>query len=193
MGEERTVSSQRIYQGRVLSLRVDTVALQKQGATVQAKREVLEHGASVAVVPVDAQGRVILVQQYRKAPEQVLLEVPAGGLEPGEEPDAAALRELQEETGLTARRVTRMGGFWIAPGWCTEYMHTYLATGLKPGALEQEEDEDIQTVVVPLQGVEHLIKSGETQDAKSIAALLMALHLYPELLKPDNPGEGTAQ
>ena len=179
MQQEPTIESRRIYEGNILSLRVDAVRLANGG---EATREVVEHSPSVVMVPIDDQGRALLVRQYRKAPEQSLLEAPAGGLEEGESPEDGVLRELQEEVGHTAGRLVRMGGFWIVPGFCTEYMHVYLASDLRPSALAPDEDESIEVVPTPLELIPDMIRSGEIQDGKSIAALLMAIHLYGEQL-----------
>jgi ADP-ribose pyrophosphatase len=176
-GAEPTIESQTIYRGRVVNLRVDTVRLPNGGLT---RREIVEHPNSVCVVPLDDQGRVLLVRQYRKPAERTLLEVPAGGVEEGEEPDGCVQRELQEETGYSAEHIQHIASFWTTPGFCTELMHTYLATGLKPGTLKQEADEDIQLVRVPLRDVPGLIRRGEIQDAKSIASLLMVLFIFKE-------------
>ena len=175
MQQEPTLESRRIYDGKVVALRVDTVRLPNGGT---ATREVVEHGASVVMVPIDDLHQALLVRQYRKSPEQSLLEAPAGGLEEGESPEDGVLRELQEEIGFTAGRLLSMGGFWIAPGFCTEYMYAYLASDLRPSALDPDEDENIEVVPVPLERIPDMIRSGEIQDGKSVAALLMALHVY---------------
>ncbi|MBF8267320.1 MAG: hydrolase [Dehalococcoidia bacterium] len=175
MQEEPTVESRRIYRGRVIGVRVDTVRLPKGGTSL---REIVEHGHAVVIVPVDPMGRVLLVRQYRKAAGKTLLEAPAGGLDEGEAPEEGALRELQEETGFIAGKLQPMGGFWTTPGFCTEYMHAYLASELRRSALAPDEDESIEVVPVPLTQVPDLIRSGGIEDAKSIAALLMALHIF---------------
>jgi ADP-ribose pyrophosphatase len=177
--EEPTVDSRRIYSGKIFDVRVYTVSL-PNGGTYQ--REIVEHGNSVVIVPVDDQRRVLLVRQYRKAPEKSLLEVPAGGLEEGEAPDEGAQRELQEEIGFTAGKLQRMAGFWMVPGFCTEYMHAYLATDLREGALPPDEDENIEVVPTPLSRIPDMIRSGEIEDGKTIAAILMAIHIYGDLL-----------
>lgn len=175
MPAEPTIDSRRIYSGKIIGVRVDTVRL-PNGRTSQ--REIVEHGHSVVMVPVDHQRRVLLVRQYRKSPEKSLLEAPAGGLEEGESPEEGVLRELQEEVGFTAGRLQRMAGFWMTPGFCTEYMHAYIATDLSQGALAPDEDESIEVVPVPLARIPDMIRSGEIEDAKTIAALLMAIHIY---------------
>ena len=177
MEEERTISSQRVFQGRIVGVRVETVAIPDGG---EATREIVEHGDSVVVVPMTDEGEVVLVRQYRKAIERTLLEAPAGGLEEGESPEEAVARELQEETGYRAERLVRLGGFWTTPGFCTEYMHAYLATGLHPGTATPEEDERIQVERLPLTRALEMVRSGEIEDAKSVAALLLVAGLDRE-------------
>ena len=171
---ETTVESRVEFQGRILSVRVDKVRLPDGRITT---REIAEHGASVCVVPVDPQGNVLLVRQYRKPVEDQLLEVPAGGMEPGESPMQAAVRELQEEVGFNAREIQTLSSFWISPGWCTEFMHAFLATQLEPASLPADYDENIAVVRIPWGEVDGLLQSGEIKDAKSIASLLLALKL----------------
>lgn len=139
------------------------------------KREIVEHGGCVAIVAIDSEDNVLLIRQYRKPVGKVLLEIPAGGIEPGEDPLGCARRELEEETGFSAEKWEGLGSFYTSPGFCTEYMHLYLATGLSPGKLAAEADESIELVRIPLRKVPELIASGEVCDAKTIAGLLMAL------------------
>ena len=171
---ETTIESRVEFRGRILSVRVDEVRLPDGRITT---REIAEHDASVCIVPVDPQGNVLLVRQYRKPVEDQLLEVPAGGIEPGESPLAAAVRELQEEVGFTAREIQSLSSFWVSPGWCTEYMYAYLATQLEPARLPADYDENIAVVPVPLDELDGLMRSGEIKDVKSIASLLLALKL----------------
>ena len=183
---ETTLESTAIYQGSILSLRKDRVELPNGRLTV---REVVEHSDSVCMVPVDGEGNVVLVRQYRKPTESALLEVPAGGIEPGETPEDAALRELQEEIDHTAGSLRPLSGFWLAPGWCDEFMYAYLATDLRPSDKEPDYDEMVETVRAPLTDIVDLIARGEIQDAKSIASLLLALRV----LGADGPGQQPAQ
>jgi ADP-ribose pyrophosphatase len=169
---EPTVESKLVYEGRILDLRVDTVRLPSGRLTT---REIAEHSDSVCMVPLDSQGNVLLVRQYRKSVESNLLEVPAGGIEENEAPEDAVLRELQEEVGYTAGKITRLAGFWVSPGWCTEFMHAYLATELSPARLDADFDENITVIQVPLAQTIDLISSGEIQDGKSVASLLLAM------------------
>ena len=171
---EPTVESKLVYQGRIVNLRVDTVRLPDGRLTT---REIAEHSESVCMVPLDGQGNVLMVRQFRKPTEAELLEVPAGGVEPGEDPQAAVLRELQEEIGFTAGTLRWLAGFWVTPGWSTEYMHAYLATDLQPASLSPDYDENISVERVPLARVHEMIQEGQIKDGKSIAALLLALAL----------------
>jgi ADP-ribose pyrophosphatase len=171
---ERLIRTRPIFQGRVVSLRVDTTEIIKEGQPVEATREVVEHAQTIVVVPLDDQGNVLLVEQYRHAARESLLEAPAGGMEEGETPEEAVTRELQEETGYAPGTLERLGGFWVAPGWCDEYMHAYIARDLKPSRLPQDVDEDVWLTPVPFDQVVELIQQGRIRDAKSIAALLMA-------------------
>ena len=169
---EPTISSRHIYSGRIIDVRVDTVRLQNGR---ESTREIVDHAPSICVVPVDADRNVLMVRQYRKPVDQFLLEVPAGGIEEGETPEEATRRELQEEIGHTTDNLLPLSAFWLAPGWCSEYMYAFLATGLQPAALDSDEDEFIEVVRVPLSEVVDIIASGQVQDAKSVASLLLAL------------------
>ncbi len=169
---EPTVSSEMKFKGKILNLRVDTVRMPDG---LLATREIAEHAESICAVPIDEQGNVLMVKQYRKPAEAELLEVVAGGIEAGEDPKEAAIRELREEVGHTAGKLELLSSFWLAPGWCTEFMYAYLATDLSPSKLSGDADEHISVVTVPLHRVPSLIQSGEIQDVKSIAALLLAM------------------
>jgi len=170
--EEPTINSHLAFQGRLINVRVDTVTLPQGNLTT---REIVEHSECVCVVPLDEQGNVILVRQYRKAVGESLLEVPAGGIEAGESPGEAVVRELKEETGFTADKIEHLSDFWTTPGFCTELMHSYVATGLRPGTMRPEDDERIRVVKVPLERVPDMVRSGEIRDAKSIASLMLVL------------------
>ncbi len=169
---EPTVETQLLFEGKILNLRVDNVRL-PDGRL--ATREIVEHGQAVCMVPLDGQGNVLLVRQYRKPAEAELLEVPAGGMDDGETPEEAVLRELQEEIGFTAGTLQHLSSSWVAPGWCTEFIHSYLATDLRPAKLAPDDDENISVVPVPLDRIPGLIEKGEIKDMKSIASLLLAL------------------
>ena len=169
---EKTLSTQQIYQGRAVNVRVN--AIQKADGK-RTTREVVEHADCVAVVVLDEQSSVLLVRQFRHPVGKFLLEVPAGGIDPSEEPVESVRRELQEEIGYFPKEIETLGGFYSTPGYCTEYLHCYLATDLVPSRLVAEDTEDIELVRVPTEEIPRLIHSGEICDAKSIAALLMFL------------------
>jgi ADP-ribose pyrophosphatase len=162
------LSSREVYQGKIVSLRVDEIAL-TEGRT--ATREVVEHPGAVVIIALDTNGEVFLVRQYRHAVRRYLLELPAGGLEPGEEPLATAQRELREEVGLEAGTWTALGYFFSSPGFANEILHVFLAEDLRPGRADPDEDEDL---LVVMRKADELFEHPEQiQDAKSLAALLL--------------------
>jgi 8-oxo-dGTP pyrophosphatase MutT (NUDIX family) len=157
---------------------VDTVRV---GGRQPIEREIIEHPGAVVLLPVTGDGRLLLVRQHRLAAESFMLEAPAGHIESGESPEYAAARELREETGMMAADLEKLGSFWVAPGWCTEHMHAYLATGLSASPLAQDEDEDVHVEATPLTELPRLIASGTICDGKTIAAAYMLLaRLLPE-------------
>ncbi len=172
---EKTLSSQLIYDRQVVKLRIDTVRMPGGRETT---REIVEHSDCVAIVAIDADDNVLLVNQFRKPVEKELLEIPAGGIDPGEDPVTTVRREMREETGYLPQKVERLGGFYSSPGFCTEYLHLYLATDLTPSPLYAEDTESIKLVRVPISQIPALIASGSICDAKSIAGLL----IYSSLL-----------
>ena len=171
---EKTLSTQQIYQGRAVNIRVDTV---EKARGKQTTREVVEHSDCVAVVALDEQGSILLVRQFRHPVGKFLLEVPAGGIDPGEEPIDSVRRELQEEIGYLPRKIDKLGGFYATPGYGTEYLHCFVATELVPARLVAEDTDDIELVRTSPDEIPRLIVSGEICDAKSIAALLMFLFI----------------
>ena len=170
MKPEQATSSKFAFEGRIIRVRVDSVRLLNGR---QASREVVEHDASVVVVPIDPEENVVLVRQYRYPIGEGLLEAPAGGVQSSESPENCAQRELQEEAGYLSNDLRALGGFWMSPGFCTEYMHVFLAKDLVPSKLQADYDENIEVERVPLSAVPSLIRSGEIKDAKTIASLLM--------------------
>ena len=170
MTKEQTLSSRLIYDGQVVKMRVDTVRI---SGGREARREIIGHSDCVAIVAIDADDNLLLVEQFRKAVEKELLEIPAGGIDPGEDPLTAVRREMQEETGYLPRKVEKLGGFYSAPGYCTEYLHLYLAADLTPSQRYAEDTESIQLVRVPISQIPGLIASNSICDAKSIAGLLI--------------------
>lgn len=169
---EKKISSQHIYRGRAVNIRIDTI---EKATGAKTTREVVEHSDCVAVVPVDEQGNIILVRQFRHAVDRLLLEVPAGGIDPGEQPIDSVRRELQEEIGYFPRKIEKLGGFYATPGYGTEYLHCFVASDLVPAVLVAEDTGDIELVRFSPSEILRLVASAEICDAKSIAALLMFL------------------
>jgi ADP-ribose pyrophosphatase len=172
MQPEKELSTQQVYHGRAVNLRLDIV--EKPGDK-KATREVVEHSDCMAVIVLDEQDKVLLVRQFRYPVGKFLLEIPAGGIDPGEEPVDCVRRELQEEIGYLPQKIDKLGGFYSIPGYGTEYLHCYLATDLVPSRLVAEDTEGIEIVRVSPKQIPQLITSGEICDAKSIAALLTFL------------------
>ena len=168
---ESVVTTRLIYEGRIVSLREDAVTLSDGRSAL---REVVEHGEVAAIVPIDADGNVILVRQYRLPAREALLEIPAGGVDEGESTEDAAQRELQEETGYRAVRLERLGGFYVSPGYCTEFIQVFLATDLVEDPIEGDPDEAISLQRMSLLEAVRLIETGEIKDGKSIIGLLLA-------------------
>ncbi|MCS7197578.1 MAG: NUDIX hydrolase [Candidatus Bipolaricaulota bacterium] len=169
---EKTLASRHVFVGRLLKMRVDDIALEGGRRTT---REIVEHPGAVAIVALQGEGdnqQVVLVRQFRKAAEQFLVEIPAGTLEPGEDPLACAQRELLEETGLSAERWSLLQTFYTAPGFCTERMWLYLAQGLRSYPQNQAVDEQIEVGFYSRAQVKELLRNQQIQDAKTLVGLL---------------------
>ena len=173
MEKEKLLSRKIIYEGRIIRVRIDSVRTADGRRTT---REIVEHEPCIAVVPVVGDD-VLLIRQYRQATGKELLEIPAGGIEAGEDPAAAVVREMREETGLKPGKVERLTGFYLSPGFCNEYLHLFLAQDFTPAPLKAEDTAGIEVVRTPVKEIYDLIASGKIEDAKSIAGLLMYLHL----------------
>jgi len=168
---EMKIAGERLYTGRVLSLEVDRVRL---AGGAEAVREVVRHPGAAVVVPMLDDGRVVLVRQFRYAAGETLLELPAGKRDGNEDPAACAARELAEETGFAAARLEYLAGFFTAPGFTDEFIHCFLASGLRPVAGPgQDADEELELRFVTLDEARRLIASGEIRDAKTIVGLLL--------------------
>jgi len=174
---ERIISTKRVYDGKIINLKVDTVSL-PDGRT--ATREVVEHAGAVAIVPLNEKGELLLVRQYRYAAGKSLLEIPAGKLEPGENPLECARRELLEETGYEAGDLQQLFSIFSTPGFTNEVLHLFLATGLILKGQTPDEDENIEVISIPFKRSIELIWKGEICDAKSIAGILAAHYLINE-------------
>jgi ADP-ribose pyrophosphatase len=154
-----------VYDGTLID-----VTLERWG---EREREIVEHTGAVAIVAVDGDGQVWLVRQLREAVRKRLIELPAGTCEPGEDPLQTAKRELREECGLTGGVWRELTAFWTTPGFCRERMHVYLAEGVEPGEAEPDDDEELEPVRWPVDGLEaHL---AEVEDAKTLVGLLLFL------------------
>lgn len=167
------ISSQRVFSGRAFDLRVDQVSVNGGPAM---SWEVVEHTGAVAMVPLDEAGNVLMVRQYRHAVAAELLELPAGTVNKGEDPEATAARELQEEIGMAAADLKLIGEFFLAPGYSSELMRVYLARGLTPSVLPPDDDEVLQVERLPFPEAVRLAIGGQIRDAKSVAGLLLAAH-----------------
>ena len=168
---EKTLSRRDIYDGRVVHLHVDEVELPNGSRSV---REIVDHCPCVAVLALDEQDRVLTVTQYRYAFGRELLEIPAGKLEPGEDPVTGALRELKEETGAEPETFLPLGKLLPAPGCYGETLHLFLAKGLKFSQQQLDPDEFLNVERVPFDEMVHRCVNGEIDDAKTVAAVLRA-------------------
>ena len=168
---ERTIAVERELVGKRVTLRVERVVLQDGTETL---RDIVQHPSSVVIVPLEDDGNVVMVRQYRKAAGRELLEFPAGVMEEDATPLDAARRELREETGLDATELVEIGNFFAAPGSMTERLHSFLATGLFANPLSPDEDERITLERLPFAEVVRMARAGELNDAKSLASLLLA-------------------
>lgn len=167
--KEDILSTETIFDGRIVHLRVHTVRL-PDGS--QSKRELIEHQGAVAIVAVDETQHVLLVKQFRIGTGRDMYEIPAGLLEENENPQDAVSRELREETGYRPLNIESLGGIYVAPGYTTEYIHLFFASAYEEAPLEQDVDEFVETLRIPLTEALVMIECGEINDAKSVVALL---------------------
>lgn len=166
----KVLRTETIYRGKVFSVRKDQVEYPngRRGSL-----DIVEHTGAVTLVPIDEQGHIWFVRQFRHAAGAELLELPAGTLEEGEEPETCAHREVREEIGMRAERIELLGEFYLAPGYSTEYMYVYRATGLSEDPLQGDEDEFLNVVRIPAGEAFRMAENGEILDAKTIAALML--------------------
>ncbi|RMH08193.1 MAG: NUDIX hydrolase [Nitrospirae bacterium] len=169
---------QSIYKGRVLELSLETVTL-PNGA--QTQLELITHPGAAAVVPLQEDGTVIMIQQYRHAVGGFIYEIPAGKLHPGEDPQVCAARELEEEIGYQAAELRHLLSFFTTPGFTNEIIHIYLGTTLKPGRQHLGSDEVLQVVRFPLEQTIALINNGTIRDGKTIIGLQATYLRLPKL------------
>jgi ADP-ribose pyrophosphatase len=171
----KILSSEKRFSGRAFGVRVDRIRLEDGRETAL---EIVEHAGSVAIVPLAEDGGIWFVRQYRHAAGRDLLELPAGTLNPGEAPVACAGRELREEIGMRAQRLTALGGFFLAPGYATEYMHVFLAEGLAADPLPADADEELFPEILPVARIRELLETGAFEDCKTVAALALGLQRF---------------
>ena len=157
---EETLSSKNVFKGDLFSVRVDEICMPDGCIST---REIVEHGDAVAVVPIDKNGNILLVRQYRRAAEKDPLET--------------VKRELQEEIGYFPNKVIKLGGFYASPGYNTEYLYLYFASDLVPAKLHAEDTDSIEVVPVPVKSITDYIKSGKICDSKSVAGILYYMFL----------------
>lgn len=169
MDEEKLIKTHLVYEGRIVNLQLREVRLTDGSYT---KREIIKHSGAAGVVPLDHAGNVYLVRQFRFAAGIYTLEIPAGVLDGDERPSTCAIRELQEEINFRPGTLESLGGFYVAPGYTTEYIHLFMASDLIPSTLAGDSDERIEVVKMPFDDALALIASGEIVDSKTIIALL---------------------
>ena len=166
--QEVCVKENRIFEGRILNLRSDDV---RTPSGHIAKREVAEHKSAVGMLAVTNRRTILLVRQYRYAVNEIMLEVCAGLIEKGEDPAQAAEREMQEELGVKAKTLQRIGEFYASPGFCTEIFTLFIASDLEESSLPQDEDENVSVIEVSFDDIPLMIREGKIRDSKTFAAL----------------------
>ncbi len=168
---EKTLSSETVFEGKVFTAKKLKVEL-PDGST--APREIIQHRGGATIVPVDGEGNIYMVKQFRIATGKVLLETPAGKLEEGEDPFVCARRELTEETGLMAEKISHVSSYFPTPGYCNEVINIYLATGLTHHDPHRDEGEFLHIVKMPFAEAFQMVMSGEIEDSKTMLGILMA-------------------
>ena len=172
--EEKTMKSDKIYEGKLLNLRIDTVELPDKKYS---KREIIEHPGAVAILPITEDNYVVLVEQYRKAVERFLLELPAGRLELNEEPGETAARELKEETGISANKLEYLLEFYTSPGFSNEKIYLFLAKDLIYGDAQPDLGEFVRTVKMDIDDLTKMVDRGEILDSKTIIGIQLAKNI----------------
>jgi ADP-ribose pyrophosphatase len=167
---EETVASTRAFKGSLINVRVDRVRL---ADGTESRREVVEHPGAVAVLPFLDERNIVLERQFRQPTGEVLWEIPAGTLHPGEDPEHCARRELEEETGYAADKLELLASPYLAPGYSSEVIHIFVATGLRKTERNTDHDERVHPVVIEFERVLAMIAGGEIKDAKTVCAVLL--------------------
>lgn len=174
---EKQISAEYKFEGKIIRVRVDDALLPNGRVS---KREVVEHNGGVCVAPLDENGNLYFVEQYRYPYSEVVMELPAGKLEKGEDPYSAGIRELKEETGATAKEIISMGKLYPTPGYCGEIIHLYLATGLSFGNQDPDDDEFLEIKKIHINDAVKLVMNGEIPDSKTQVLILKIARLLDE-------------
>lgn len=175
MNKEITVKSEKIFEGKILNLRIDTVELENQK---YAKREIVEHKGASAIIALTEKNEIILVRQYRKAVEDFLYELPAGIINLAEEPEECAARELREETGFEAKKITKIFEFYSSPGFSNEKVHLYMAEDLTYVSTKFDEDEFIEISTFTKEEAKKMLETNSITDSKTLLGLLYWLNSW---------------
>jgi ADP-ribose pyrophosphatase len=165
------LQSESVFQGKVFGVRIDQV---KSPTGKSMRVDLVEHGGAIALIPIDDQQRFWFVRQYRHPAGEILLELPAGTLEPGEDPESCAIRECREEIGMSPGQLTLLGGAFLAPGYSTEFIHFFIAEDLSPSSLAPDEDEELHVELLTWEQIRERITRKEVRDAKTLAGLFLA-------------------
>jgi len=172
--EEKTISSDRIYTGKVISLKVDTVEIDSKGYK---KREIVEHPGAIGIVALTDDNKIVLVKQFRKPIEKAIWEIPAGKLEIGESPKECAIRELKEETGYSAKNIKLIHKFFTSAGFSNQKIYIFLATGLTKGEPNFDDDEFIEKYEIDINEAQNMVIKNDIEDAKTTIGILLAKEL----------------
>jgi ADP-ribose pyrophosphatase len=169
--EEKTINSERIYDGKIIDLQVDKVLLPDGN---KAKRELVKHPGAAAVIPITKEDKIVLIEQYRKPLEKSIIEIPAGKVEKGEDPETAAIRELEEETGYTTSELSLVTSFYTSPGFADELIHIFITDELKPldAPAAKDDDEFMEIMELTLDEAKQLVEEERIHDAKTNYAIL---------------------
>jgi ADP-ribose pyrophosphatase len=162
------IKTEKIYTGKIINLRVDTSIYEDKTTK---KTEIVEHRGAVLIIPLTSDNKIIFIKQYRKATDQILIELPAGTLEVNEIPQKTAIRELQEEIGYIPKKIIDIGYIYTSPGFCTEIIHIFIAYDLKKSQLIAEDTHGIDSIELSLDEACDLIKKNQIVDGKTIAAV----------------------
>ena len=168
---EKTIASKRIYEGKILNLRIDEVASANGRTSI---REIVEHKGGVVMAAITENREMVMIRQFRKAVEEVVYEAPAGKLEGGENIEAAAARELKEETGYTAGTISSLGTYYASCGYTQEKLNLFLCLDLQKGDAEPDDNEDIDVELAPLKELYEMVVRGELKDAKTALVIMLA-------------------